>query len=265
MNIINRIYEDYFKMDRLPYYREMLQYAREHGYIMAGILDFYKMMQNIEAEPNKRKIIVNRHDIDTSPKVAREMFRIEKSVYGKNGGATYYFRNSTIDKTLISEIEAYGYETGYHYEEIADYEKRYKTKNRVVLLSHLADIQNNFLDNLKRYRKVTGTKSFSVASHGDFINVKLDISNTQITDDELIRKEAGIIVEAYDESIMKYVEKRLADQILLNEFYNQVKSEIDKGTAIIMLLTHPRNWKVDFVANTKENLIRIVEGIKYSF
>lgn len=133
------------------------------------------------------------------------------------------------------------------------------------MLSHLADIQNNFLDNLKRYRKVTGTKSFSVASHGDFINVKLDISNTQITDDELIRKEAGIIVEAYDESIMKYVEKRLADQILLNEFYNQVKSEIDKGTAIIMLLTHPRNWKVDFVANTKENLIRIVEGIKYSF
>lgn len=83
MNIINRIYEDYFKMDRLPYYREMLQYAREHGYIMAGILDFYKMMQNIEAEPNKRKIIVNRHDIDTSPKVAREMFRIEKSVYEK--------------------------------------------------------------------------------------------------------------------------------------------------------------------------------------
>nr|WP_296486062.1 hypothetical protein [uncultured Acetatifactor sp.] len=262
MNITSRIYEDYLKGDRLSCYREMLQYAKEQGYIMVGILDFFKMVH--EAKFNKRKILINRHDIDTSPKVAREMFQIEKSVYGKQGGVTYYFRNSTLDKLLISEIEEYGYETGYHYEEIADYEKRYKIKNREKLISHLPNIKRNFLEDLERYRKVTGTNSFSVASHGDFINVKFQLPNTVITSDESLRKRAGIIVEAYDEDIMKYIERRLADQNLLNEFYIQVKSEIDKGTGIIMLLTHPRNWKVDFVANTKENLIRALEGIKYA-
>ena len=120
MRLKQRIYEDYLKPCRLPEYKAVLEYFRDAGYRMVGILELYKM---VTGNGVSGKVFVNRHDIDTSPKVARAMFEIEKFVYGHNGSATYYFRNSTIDKKLIADIENYGYETGYHYEELATYEK----------------------------------------------------------------------------------------------------------------------------------------------
>lgn len=123
MGLKNRIYEDYFKKSRLPEYKKILETARENDYKMVGILDFYNIMKDDPEILEKRKVLINRHDIDTSPKVARKLFNIEKEVYGHEGSATYYFRESTIDKKLISDIEAYGYETGYHYEQLATFEK----------------------------------------------------------------------------------------------------------------------------------------------
>ena len=44
MKLSQRIYEDYFKKDRLPKYREVLTIAKENGYSMVGILDFYNLI-----------------------------------------------------------------------------------------------------------------------------------------------------------------------------------------------------------------------------
>ena len=125
MKLKQRLYEDYLKKSRLPEYRKLLLTAQTAGYQMVGILQFFKMVKEKE---QLDRILINRHDIDTSPKVARQMFEIEKEIYGKNGSATYYFRNSTMDKHLIKELDEYGYETGYHYEELAIYEKKHKLK-----------------------------------------------------------------------------------------------------------------------------------------
>lgn len=62
---------------------------------------------------------------------------------------------------------------------------------------------------------------------------------------------------------MKHVQARYADQILLDRFKDEVFSGIDEGHQIIMTLTHPRNWKVDVVANTCDNIGRFWQGIKY--
>ena len=126
MRVKQRIYEDYFKPSRLPDYKRVLKAFRDAGYHMVGILDLHNMVMGGGITG---KVFVNRHDIDTSPKVAREMFEIEKEVYGHEGSVTYYFRDSTIDKKLIKDIENYGYETGYHYEELATIEKKNKLKN----------------------------------------------------------------------------------------------------------------------------------------
>ena len=123
------------------------------------------------------KLLVNRHDIDTSPRVARKFFEIEKSVYGHEGSVTYYFRISTIDTKLISEIEEYGYETGYHYEEIATYEKKHKLKDRVAIERMIPQIRNEFVEGLKKFKDSTGSQSVSVASHGDFINTRCKFQN----------------------------------------------------------------------------------------
>lgn len=263
MSIKQKIYEDYIKRDRLPQYKNLLQIAKDNGYLMLGVADFYDMIQNLGNIQKGTKIILNRHDIDTSPRVAAEMFLIEKEVYGKNGSATYYFRNSTIDNELISAIDEYGYEAGYHYEEISDYEKKHKLKNIECIKEKLPEIRQQFLYDLENFRKSTGSNSVTVASHGDFINTKLLLQNYAILEDQATREKAGIKVEAYDRSIMDCVYARFADHLLLGNFLNEVIDSIEQRCEIIMILSHPRNWKVDIAANTKENIKRFYQGILY--
>ena len=150
MKFKQRIYEDYFKPSRLFAYRKVLELLRDSEYRMVGVLDFYNIVQREGSITGK--YFINRHDIDTSPRVAREMFCIEKEVFGKGGSATYYFRDSTIDRKLISEIDEYGYETGYHYEEIATYEKKHKTRSKTALEQAMPQIREEFEKDLENFR-----------------------------------------------------------------------------------------------------------------
>ena len=264
MGLKTKLYEDFFKPNRLPSYEKTLLHARHNGYKMLGILDFYQI---VLGDPlfyeNGVKYLLNRHDIDTSPRVAREMFEIEKRVYGKDGSATYYFRDSTTDLGLIKEIDAYGYEAAYHYEELATYEKKHKFKNTRILREHLPEMGQQFITDIEKFRSITGVQSVSVASHGDFVNTKLQMQSYEILSQDDIRKAASITVEAYDETINKYVKARFADQILVARFSEEVIKSIDSNCPIILMLTHPRNWKVDIRDNIRENFVRLIQGISY--
>ncbi len=260
MSIKDRIYEDYLKTSRLPEYRKTLQVAKKHGYQMVGVQDYTRLIRANSLEG--KKIYLNRHDIDTSPKVAREMFEIEKEIYGKSGSATYYFRDTTTDIDLIHDIDAYGYETGYHYEELATYTKKYKLKNKEAIKASICKAGEVFLKDLERFRKETGSKSKTIASHGDFINTRYDIQSYEMLRIPSIREQAEIEAEAYDEDIMQYVQERLADQHLLAQFSVFAVEAFKRGTPVVMTLTHPRNWKVDAWENTKENLRRIIQDAR---
>ena len=48
MKLSQRIYEDYFKKSRLPKYKEVLTLAKENGYKMVGIMDFYNLVASGE-------------------------------------------------------------------------------------------------------------------------------------------------------------------------------------------------------------------------
>lgn len=263
MNLKKRMYEDYFKKSRLPEYRRTLQVAKKHGYKMVGVLNFAKLVHSNGLAG--QKIYLNRHDIDTSPKVAAKMFSIEKEIYGKDGSATYYFRDTTIDKKLIKEIDEYGYETGYHYEELASLAKKNKLKslNEIVEIEGIAAQQ--FLLDLKWFRMETGSKSLSVASHGDFINTLYDVQNYEILKQSEVRNKAGIVVEAYDEFVMQYVLERYADQELLENYTERVTNAFKRGCSVVMTLTHPRNWEIDISANTMENWRRLLQGVRYRY
>ena len=79
----------------------------------------------------------------------------------------------------------------------------------------------------------------------------------------MIRKKSGILVEAYDGIVTDCVEERFADQVLLDKFSDSVRDSIERQCSCIMMLTHPRNWEVDFVDTTRENVVRVIQDIRY--
>lgn len=263
LKIYKRLYEDYFKKSRLKNYEKLLIAARNNGYKMVSIIDFYNIVSERALDKTDR-FLINRHDIDTSPKVAKKMFEIEQKVYGKQGSATYYFRKSTYDIDLIKAIDSYGYEIGYHYEEIATFEKKKKLRSIAAIKNCFPEIKKMFLNNLETFRKETGCKILSIASHGDFVNVKLNYQNNELLKEPDIRKQSGILVEAYDDIIENSSHHRYADQKLLERFTDAVIEDFSRKTSAILLLTHPRNWEVDICANTKDNILRLFEGVLYS-
>ena len=261
MSLKNKIYEDYLKKSRLPEYHRTLQVAREHGYQMVGVLDFARKIRS--GDFIGQKIYLNRHDIDTSPRVAAEMFAIEKEVFGTQGSATYYFRETTTDKKLIHEIDEYGYETGYHYEELATYAKTHKLKSREAIKEHILDAGMILLRDLDQFRKSTGSPSLTIASHGDFINTRYNIQSYEMLRLKEIRENAKIEAEAYDEDIMQYIQERFADQKLIASFSEKAIHAFEQEIPIVMTLTHPRNWKVDVPENTVENWRRISQDLSF--
>lgn len=140
------------------------------------------------------RIFLNRHDVDIDSKIARKMFQIEKKM---GITSTFYFRLSTLDIDLMREINNYGSEVGYHFEEIATFAKQYRIKDKTGLKSHHKKIQKLFLENLSRIEESLGFKILSVASHGDFMNRALGCTNNEIID-EVLKQRARIDFEAYE-------------------------------------------------------------------
>ncbi len=263
MNIVKRIYDDFLKPSRLPQYERILDAALNEGYEMVSIESFYKLVSEEDWQEKHKMILVNRHDIDTSPKVARDMFNIEWKIYGDKGTSSFYFRDCTKDCKLIKEINQKGYEASYHYEELATCEKAIKSKSAEGMRKQIKDAQNMFLKDLFDFRKQTGAACLSVASHGDFVNNCLGVQNKEILQDDDIRRSAGIVVEAYDPVIEGNINERVADHTERDNFTGKVIGLLTEHVSPILILTHPRNWKVDIGANISANYVRIREGMHY--
>ena len=141
--IINRIYSDYLMPTRLPEYGALLEAAREGGYAQVSVREFVR-----PALAHRRGLtLVHRHDIDSDVRTAAKMFQLEARLGVR---ASYYFRLSTLDFGLMREIEAYGSEASYHFEEVADYAKRHHIKDADAIRSRFPEIRMQFLNNLKQ-------------------------------------------------------------------------------------------------------------------
>lgn len=102
------------------------------------------------------------------------MFSIEKSLEVKS---TFYFRLSTLDYLFMEDINDYGSEASYHFEELATYAKQNKIYSSNEILKHLPKIQKKFLDNINDIKKNISFSPVTVASHGDFANRSLKVAN----------------------------------------------------------------------------------------
>jgi hypothetical protein len=255
--IKNRIYSDYFMPSRLKEYEKVIKILCEIGYEHITFRDYNKKLKTNSLE--NKKYFINRHDIDTDVKTAKKFFEIEKKY---NVKATFYFRLSTLDFEFMKEIEEYGSETSYHFEEIATYAKRNHIKSKDEIITHLDKIKEEFKQNFQMIEsKMEGKKLQTVCSHGDFANRKLGIVNNMITRDLKLREELGIECETYDKDIMNSFDIYLSDGAFsLDATAQDIIKMIDNKNRICML-THPRQWNVSWLCNTKENIKRLYEGL----
>jgi hypothetical protein len=243
---------------RLTMHEQFILAARDAGYYQTSVRDFFSSLRGLHPPP--ANVVIHRHDIDTDVRTAKKLFEVEKK---HNIKASYYFRLSTLDFGLMREIEAYGSEASYHYEELATFAKENKIKHPAGIHDRLPEIKHRFEANLRWIEQRLGKKITTVASHGDFANRRLKVNNTEILTDAELRTRCGIECETYDKALMDEVDIYISDRA-----YPQYYHPISPINAIgrhrrIYLLTHPRQCETNWRENTKDNLFRFYEGLKW--
>ena len=173
MNINKRLYNDFFRPSKDGTYEQILKAARDGGYEFHTMLSFEEVVKNGVQEG--MKCLILRHDIDTADyKILRKMFALEIK-YGAR--ATYYFRQNTYNLLLMNEIAIGGGESSYHFEELATYCYKHHIKQKEGALSHIEEIRDLFINNVRNFREKTGLPCLTVASHGDMMNTRLKMQN----------------------------------------------------------------------------------------
>ncbi|MFP5394116.1 MAG: hypothetical protein ACLGI6_21675, partial [Gammaproteobacteria bacterium] len=247
-------YSDYLMPSRLAEYESLVTAAQAEGYAQVSVREFLRR----PGGPLRAPTLVQRHDIDSDVRTAAKMFAIEAR---RGITASYYFRLSTLDFGLMREIEAYGSEASYHFEEVADFAKRHHLKDAAEARRRFPDIREQFLRNLRRIEQALGRKLLTVASHGDFANRRLQVINNEILQDSAFRARCGIVCETYDAQLLAQFDLYISDRPP-PQYYHPMAPRAALGRyRSICLLTHPVQWETNWGASTRVNLRRVVDGL----
>lgn len=251
--LLNRVYADYLMPSRLAQYEALLVAARQAGYTQLSVRDFFQGRYSGRA-------LVHRHDIDSDLRTARKLFALECR---HNVQASYYFRLSTLDIGFMRAIEEAGSEASYHYEEVADFAKRAHLHDAAEVRRHFPALREEFARNAERISTALGRPLVTVASHGDFANRKLNIINHELLADAALRARCGIACEAYDRALLDQFDLYISDRKY--PVYYAPMSPFDALDRYdrICLLTHPVQWETNWIDNTRCNVRRLAEGLRW--
>jgi hypothetical protein len=255
-----RAYADFCMPSRLAEYRGLLETALRRGYEVFSLRRFGQQVK--EGLQHGKQYLVLRHDIDTGIKTAREMWGIEQQL-GING--SYYFRLDTLAIPFMRAIEEHGGEASYHFEELSTVAKRQRIRRREEVAAILPAARELFARNLAQLRERTGLRMEIVAGHGDWINRRLGVQNSEILASEDLRREVQIDLEAYDPILMGAVLKH-SDAPPPRRWLWEDRNPVDSmraGVAAIQVLVHPRHWQVERGVNLVDNASRCAEELWY--
>ena len=254
-----RIYQDFFMPSRIGEYSRMLSELSGAGYSFLGVGDYAKLISENRELP--RRTVVLRHDVDTDPETARRMFDVEKQL---NIRSTYFFRLSTLNHDLMADMNSFGTEVSYHYEEIATVAKRHSLRSRQHVMARMTEIQELFAKNISKLRDRTGLPMTTVASHGDFANRALGVPNHELLTPAL-RTALGIAFEVYDRELQMDLSARLVDRPPPTWWHPEAPLEaVASSKSPIYILVHPKQWHADIAENSRELLLRLKEGYSFS-
>ncbi len=225
-----------------------------------GIERFWRSALTAPGTTYGRRFVL-RHDVDTDPRTAEAMWRIERDL-GITG--SWFFRLTTRDDPLMASIASAGGEVGYHYEELATIAKERHLRTREAALAALPEARDRFRANLTKMRSATGLPLQVAASHGDFVNRRLGVTNSLLLEDQSFRDEVGISLEGYDEDLLARMPFRSTDTAPPKRWREDDPLDaIKRGEPVVYVLVHPRHWRVARVENARDDVRRIWEGATY--
>jgi hypothetical protein len=247
--ILARIYGNYLMPSRIQLYAHLVRAAKESGLLQTSVRDF------VRGKAGGMRALIHRHDVDTDIRTARKLFEIETAL---GAHSSFYFRKATLDFGFMREIEDYGSEASYHYEEIADFARRHRLTTPCQVRARLPEIRAEFCTNFFEIEQRLGSKLVTVASHGDFINRYLHMPNTEILEDRDLRRQCGIECESYDDVLIGKTDIYISDRAAPQYFHPLSPFDAVCKYNVIYLLTHPAHWETNWLENTKFNIGRCV-------
>lgn len=258
-----RLYRDYVMPDRMGDYERLLGIARDADYRGMTIGAFHQAQRNgLEIDDTNRRVLILRHDIDSSPELCLDFAAAEEQM-GMRG--SYFFRLSTLDIGIMRKLADAGHEVGYHYEELATIAKERGANRREQVEGLIPAARERFAANLAALRERTGLPLRVAASHGDFANRALGVTNVVVLQDRDFRAAQGIEVEAYDADLMKPFTVRVADTYHPTFWKPEVPHRaLRAGIGPCYILTHPRQWGRQPLCNARDDLLRLVEGALFT-
>ena len=186
--------------------------------------------------------------------------------------SSYFFRLATVVPALMGAIGEHGSEASYHFEELSSVAKKRHLRSRTQALQHLPEARDLFAENLRRLRAETGLPMQIVASHGDFVNRQLGVDNAVILADLEYRQRMAVILETYDEALLRHLPVRYTDAPH-PQYWEPADPDrepghpaavIQAGVPLISVLVHPRHWRVDRLVNASDDIRRAVDGMRFA-
>lgn len=229
------------KNNRIDDYEDILACAQRNGYKMISLEKYAK-----DDYKTNKKMLILRHDVDHISPGTQAMLMAEKK-YG--AVASYYFRWSTAEYSLMNDIVLAGGEASLHFETIANFLRRRKgkrySKNDILVRK---DFFLNLLKNeLALFRAYYDVPCRTLAAHGAEENGWVGVSNNFLTDDDSVYEELMIILEAYQRKFIDSMGTYISDTVMeINGGYRYGKTPqeaIDEGISPILFLSHPNHWK----------------------
>ncbi len=240
---------------------DLIRFLLNRGYEFLSVRGLVDVANGRRALP--RKACMLRVDVDSDP----DCCLLFAEVFKAHGcDASFYFRLSTMDIGIMQQLYRDGFEVGYHFEELATVAKRENLKTPEEALARIEVCRQEFRSNFAYFTDVSGIRSTTVASHGDFANRRLDVKNWIIVDDA-IRKDLGIEAEAYDSKLTDLFSDIIADrgppEWWAPDSPKTLATRAANEPHCMRLLIHPKQWRRHIRWNTRQNVERLIEGLQY--
>jgi hypothetical protein len=256
--LATRVYRNYLQRERLDEFRRLVRRAIDLRYETMTLSAFAERV-GAGGPASRGRVLLLRHDVDSDVPRARRMWEIERQL---GATATYFFRRATWDVAFMRELRCAGCEVGYHYEELATLVKEQGAATAGEARRLIAPARERLRVSLAELRAGSELELDVIASHGDFANRVVDVSNVELLADPAFRAMIGVRLEAYD--IEDHVDVRATDAASPAYWWPLDPIEaIERGERVVEVLIHPRAWGASPVANARADVDRLLDGARY--